>query len=104
MLNKSSSSQRLQNKIKKMELKKGYNDQADKVIAYRHRLVKRYLELTKELYKLDRDLLLTMQTEDLEELGKAMVQPTKILEEILEKRHVFAQRMQEKKVTKPKEG
>jgi hypothetical protein len=40
-----------------MELRKGYKNEADKVIAYRHRLVKRYLELTKELYKLDRDLL-----------------------------------------------
>jgi hypothetical protein len=81
-----------------MELKKGNNDNLDNIVNYRHRLAKRYLELTKDLYLIDKDLLLTMQTDDLEELGKAMVQPAKLLEEMMAKeKTAFAQTMVEKR-------
>lgn len=80
------------------------SDYINKKIDYHHRLAKRYLELTKDLYLLDKDLLISMHTDDLEELGKAMVQPVKLLEEMMAKeKTVFAVTMKEKRRAKEKQ-
>jgi hypothetical protein len=55
-------------------------------IEYRHKIINRFLELTKDFKKLDKKMLLAIPTDDLIELGKAMAQPYKLLEELKQKK------------------
>jgi hypothetical protein len=73
-----------------------------KAIEYKHKLADRLLELTRDFRKLDKKILLGIPTDDLIELGKAMVQPYKILEELKEKKPTLRDALAKESLSKDK--
>ncbi len=63
----------------------------DQNYEYKQRLVNWVLEITADIRLLDKDILLAMYTEDIERLGKSLLEGHEILADIQEKKKPIAE-------------
>jgi nanoRNase/pAp phosphatase (c-di-AMP/oligoRNAs hydrolase) len=64
---------------------------------YKHKLAERLLEITTDIRLLDKSIILLIYTDEIERLGKSVLEASEILEEIQKKNTTVAKMIKDKR-------